>query len=445
MSSKTAIDWNNEGLDLYNSKKYDEATTAFLKAIELDKSNPIFFKNLGDVYYDTGKTEDSLKYYKTALQMDDKNVFFLIDYAIILHTEKQDRLALSHLLKAIEIEPENGDALYQLIVIYYSLNEIQMTMKFCQRLLTLNPTHQDSQLILARCYLDQKNLPSTEKTLDTLLEINPQNVRALHLRAQVAKQQQKTVEAIQFIMKAFEVDKNNPAIIDSLYSYMEEEYLFGRLFLLVNQYREFHEVVDSYLGKRIRTGKELLDYLRLGVEFREALGRDTQDLSYTLDAEELSKMVDNVENFLYQIEKQSKEDPEQDSSKLLQGFFAFTQKKFSLALEILSELTTRLNTEIYYFLFAAVSFLQGSYEQSYKVWGLFIKFGKENGPNNLFYAYCAFKLKQEDMAKELLLKSHKFNPHWQIYFPTLEAFKESSIEEDLFGIAVQKLFKFLNQ
>jgi tetratricopeptide (TPR) repeat protein len=445
MSPKTAIEWNDEGVILYQDKKYEDAITAFLKAIELDNSNPIFFKNLGDVYYDSGKTEDAFHNYRMALKMDENNPNFLLDYAIILHAENQDRLAITHLLKALESEPENIEILYQVVLTYYSLNEIALATKYCQRLLKIQPNHQDGLLILARCYLDQKNIPFAEKILDMLLKISPQYARALYLRAQIYRQQDNLVKASEFTLAAYQSDKDNSSIIESLFSYYEHAYLYGRIFSIVNRYREDHPIVAEKLKNFPKAGQVLLDYYELGLEFRQALKIETEDSDYDVKIRQSQELVEMINIFLDNLDTQSQEDPEEDASKLLKAILFFTRKSFDLARDILSRMFGKLESELFYFLIGSVWLLYGSYEQSFKIWKTFVKIGKEDGTVYLFYAYCALKLNQNELAEEFLQKSHNLQTELRIFFPKLDAFDDSNILDDFFGLAIRKIISFFKK
>jgi tetratricopeptide (TPR) repeat protein len=445
LSTKNAIEWNNEGLELYQAKKYDQAIASFLKAIELDNTNPIFYKNLGDAYYDQGDTKKGLDYYKTALKMDEKNVAFLLDYAVILHQDHQDRLALTQLNKAIEIDSQNSEVLYQLIVVYYSLNEYQSAISFAHRLLKSDATNQDVLLILIRSYFQQKEYPLVEQTLERVLSIKPSNARALFLGSQYYQEIKNSVKACEYLIRAYEADLENPAIVESLYESYENAFLFGRLYPLVQKFRDSHFIFDSYLGKRTSPPITMLDYYLLGINFREALYADTQDLAYQLDAEKAQKLIESIENFIFRMNQEAQTDPEQDNSKLLQALVLFTERKYHEAFEIIGKMFGQMSSELYYFLLAITWLLKGDYDPARKSWNIFIKNDKADASILLFYCYTLYKLEQNDLAEDFLKKAHEVKLEWQLYFPILIYFENPSIEEDLFGIAIQKIFRYLQQ
>jgi len=449
MSPTTAIEWNNEGLDRYNAKEYDQAAAALLKAIELDPTNPIFYKNLGDVYYDNQKKADGMAYYKTAITMEPKNVNFLVDFGLILHGEHQDKEALPYLLRAVEIEGQNQEVLYLLTAVYYELDEIQMAIKYGQRVVKQDPTHENTVMVLGRCYIKQSNFSAAENLFDGFLKIKPNSANVLFLRSQVYQKQHQIVQAIDANQRAYHIDSNNPTIALTLYTYFEEASLYGRMFTLVNNYRNSHRGTAEYMGAEYpRSGKKLRDYFSLGIDFRKAVSADTQDQNFASDLEKIEAVWTQFQKFLDQIIALNQAEPEQTATILFASFLAITEKNFAKALNLLTDLTDRMANEIYYYLYGIVSMFMKSYEQSYRIWRIFVKMGKENGPINLFYAYCATQIGETDFAQEQLQRSYTACPEWQSYFPSLEALKSPTIEDDLFGIAILRamaIFRNMNQ
>ncbi len=58
---------NNDGVDLYEQKKYADAEINFRKVLEKNKDDFITNFNLGDAYYKQEKYDEAIKSYQNAL------------------------------------------------------------------------------------------------------------------------------------------------------------------------------------------------------------------------------------------------------------------------------------------------------------------------------------------------------------------------------------------
>jgi tetratricopeptide (TPR) repeat protein len=445
MPPTTAIEWNDEGITHYHAKDYTTAEKYLLKAIELDGTNPTFYKNLGDIYYDSGKKEEGIRNYKTAIKMNGSNSTFLIDFAMILHGEQQDRAALPYLLKALELSPDNEDALTQISIVYHSLNELASATRYSQRLVKLYPKNQTGLFILARSYLDQGNLPLAEKTLTQILDLDPENSRAWFLRSLVFQQQNNIGKAFECCFHAYQRDPENFSLAEAVYSYYEQSYLFGRLFSFVQQHASKQPGISSNLERSLMAPVNLISYCQLGIDFREALYTDSQDDVFQIKAKKSADVLLLIEGFIAKLSDQSQEDPDRPASQLLQALVAFTQSDFSTTQQIVLALYEKLKNEIYYFLAGTVWLMQENYERSAIIWRIFGEIGKNDKEYLLFAAYCAYQLGKLEDAAGLLVKAQQRAPEWQQFFPTVEIFAEKYILDDLYGIGVFRLIQFIKQ
>ena len=73
VGAETAEEWNSMGEVLTKLGRYEEALTAYDKAIEIDPQNATVWSNKGDVLHLFGRHEEALIAYDKALEIDPQN------------------------------------------------------------------------------------------------------------------------------------------------------------------------------------------------------------------------------------------------------------------------------------------------------------------------------------------------------------------------------------
>jgi Flp pilus assembly protein TadD len=108
---QNAIAHNNLGLLRFSEGRVDEAVACYEKAIECDPSNPLFQKNLADIYYTTlGKTNEAIDIYAKLLKTHPKDTELLSAMAIISKANQLKEQARVFIKRVLELEPWNTEA-----------------------------------------------------------------------------------------------------------------------------------------------------------------------------------------------------------------------------------------------------------------------------------------------------------------------------------------------
>lgn len=108
---RNAIAHNNLGLLRFSEGRIDEAVACYEKAIDCDPSNPLFQKNLADVYYTTfGKTDEAIAIYTKLLKENPKDTELLAALAIISKANQLKEQARVFIKRVLELEPWNTEA-----------------------------------------------------------------------------------------------------------------------------------------------------------------------------------------------------------------------------------------------------------------------------------------------------------------------------------------------
>ena len=99
---------NNKGIILRALKKYNDALKCYKDAIIIDKNNPIYFNNRGNLYWDMGEEKLADKDYNKSLDINPKYYDALINLIKLRQYQELHEEAENLCLKALEINKNNN-------------------------------------------------------------------------------------------------------------------------------------------------------------------------------------------------------------------------------------------------------------------------------------------------------------------------------------------------
>ncbi|NDV22752.1 tetratricopeptide repeat protein [Desulfovibrio sp. JC022] len=94
-------DFNDSGISLRKRKKYDEALTFYIKALEINPDDENLYFNIARSYYETGNKEEALVHIEKALKINPLMEVAILFKKYLLKTKKKKAKP-----KPITIEPE---------------------------------------------------------------------------------------------------------------------------------------------------------------------------------------------------------------------------------------------------------------------------------------------------------------------------------------------------
>ena len=89
LALKTKEEWFEEGNALYSLKRYEEALTAYEKAIRLDPNDPTYHVNKGNALLSLKRYEEALTAYEEAIRLNPNNDLYHLHKNIALRNLKQ--------------------------------------------------------------------------------------------------------------------------------------------------------------------------------------------------------------------------------------------------------------------------------------------------------------------------------------------------------------------
>lgn len=119
----------NDGVNLYESKKYADAEVKFKKGLEKDNKMFQGHFNLGDAYYKQGRYDEALQAYKNSLQFtkdkeDEAKVYHNIGNSLLKSQKVQE--SLGAYAKSLKLNPKDDDTKYNLS---YALNLLKQNQQ----------------------------------------------------------------------------------------------------------------------------------------------------------------------------------------------------------------------------------------------------------------------------------------------------------------------------
>lgn len=108
---RNAVALNNLGLAKYREGYFAEAAILYERAVAAEPYNPVYRKNLADLYYSAlGRSDDAIEIYSSLLNQYPKDIEVLTALAIISKANNLKLQAKTFIRRVMELEPWNIEA-----------------------------------------------------------------------------------------------------------------------------------------------------------------------------------------------------------------------------------------------------------------------------------------------------------------------------------------------
>ncbi len=210
INPENADAYNNKGISLYYSGKYNEAIECYDKALEIKPDYAQAYYNKGIILSVNGHNSEAIEFYDKALEINPQNADAYYNKGIILSVNGYNSEAIECYDKALEINPQNADAYYNNkgLSLYYSGKHME-AIECYDKALEINSefacAYNNKGLSL---YYLGDNSEAIE-CYDKALEINPQNADAYYNKGLSLSILKNYPEAIECYDKALEIQSDN--------------------------------------------------------------------------------------------------------------------------------------------------------------------------------------------------------------------------------------------
>ncbi len=154
------------GIKYEQLSKFGEAKTAYLKALNFDRTDCRLVNKIAYLHFKTGNYHDAVKYARDAIYLKNDYIPALINLALSLVKIRDTSGAEKNLRKAVILEPDNTVALFNLALIYEKTDRLEGANRIYGRLAEKGMWN--ATLSLARV---KEKLGETEKAIELYAKV----------------------------------------------------------------------------------------------------------------------------------------------------------------------------------------------------------------------------------------------------------------------------------
>lgn len=166
--------WLALGIAHFKGGINDQAATAFLRSIELDKNFAPAFAYLGMTNVEIGQYDEAIKRYEQALAINEKLgvVEYLIADVLLRQTTADVARTEAHLVRAVKLEPTFAPARLALGKLYSRTNRLNEAAAEFEQVVKLDPELAEAYYQLGRAYTRLKRSSEAQATLATFKRLS---------------------------------------------------------------------------------------------------------------------------------------------------------------------------------------------------------------------------------------------------------------------------------
>jgi len=165
--------WNNIGECYWNMGLLDQAVKVYLKAIQLNPDNVIFYRNLGFSYIQQNRPDNAEEIFKKAIERGIADELVYFGLGELYRTQGKPEHAVEAYRKAIAIKEEYADAhsaLGQLLLAQGALQDAEIELT---RAVELVPSHIGVLLGLSKIAVQTGRKKAALEFVDRIVKIGP--------------------------------------------------------------------------------------------------------------------------------------------------------------------------------------------------------------------------------------------------------------------------------
>ncbi|MBN3326737.1 TMTC3 protein, partial [Atractosteus spatula] len=198
---------------LLKMNKPVEARDAYLRALELDRTNADLWYNLAIVNIEMKEPSEALKNFNNALELSPKHKLALFNSALLMQESGDARLrpeAKRRFHIYIEEDPNDANGYFNLGMLAMDDNKNEEAEKWMKKAIKLQPSFRSALFNLALLYSQTGRELDALPVLNELLRFYPEHTKGLILKGDILMNQKKdTRGAKECFEKILEMDPNN--------------------------------------------------------------------------------------------------------------------------------------------------------------------------------------------------------------------------------------------
>ncbi|XP_076878222.1 protein O-mannosyl-transferase TMTC3 [Brachyhypopomus gauderio] len=173
---------------LLKMNKPSEAKDAYLRALELDRTNADLWYNLAIVNIEMKEPSEALRNFNRALELNPRHKLSLFNSALLMQESGEAKLrpeANRRFLAYVKEEPDDANGYFNLGMLAMDANENEEAERWMRRAISLQPGFRSALFNLALLFSQWGRELAALPVLDELLRHHPEHVKGLILKGDI--------------------------------------------------------------------------------------------------------------------------------------------------------------------------------------------------------------------------------------------------------------------
>lgn len=173
---------------LLKMNKLTEARDAYLRALDLDRTNADLWYNLAIVHIEMKEPSEALKNFNHALELSPRHKLALFNSALLMQESGDPKFwpeANRRFLLYVEEEPQDANGYFNLGMLAMDANKDEAAERWMKKAIRLQPGFRSALFNLALLYSQSKRETEALPVLDELLRYHPEHIKGLILKGDI--------------------------------------------------------------------------------------------------------------------------------------------------------------------------------------------------------------------------------------------------------------------
>lgn len=182
---------------LLKMNKLTEARDAYLRALDLDKTNADLWYNLAIVHIEMKEPREALTNFNHALELSPRHKLALFNSALLMQESGDPKFwpeANRRFLLYVEEEPQDANGYFNLGMLAMDANEDEAAERWMKKAIRLQPGFRSALFNLALLYSQAKRETDALPVLDELLRYHPEHIKGLILKGDILMNHKKDTQ-----------------------------------------------------------------------------------------------------------------------------------------------------------------------------------------------------------------------------------------------------------
>jgi tetratricopeptide (TPR) repeat protein len=233
-------------MDLYENRRYEDATTRFQLLLQKYPKNPHFMIKIAYSLYYLNEISRVENWIQSTLDVDPRNYEAITLEGTLFHIRNQKDKAIEKYRNALNICPFFYVPLHNLGIIYAYRNLPVLAREYFHLAIEVNPKFELGWVSLGYTYFDNGKYNESKDYFEKSIQINPQFAPGWSALAEVAFKNSNYGDAERYYQKALECNPLIKLHQRYLEYYLKDQNLYRKIFTGFNSAEIVNQLLNDY-------------------------------------------------------------------------------------------------------------------------------------------------------------------------------------------------------